>query len=208
MKECFFTPTVSALGEITEKRSKFIAEIRPVSDEKAAMEFVEEVRLKHRDARHTVFAYLFPDGKKRYSDDGEPSGTAGAPIMDILEKKELCGCVVTVTRYFGGILLGTGGLVRAYSAAAAKAVEGCNPQKKVLRTKVGIKCGYNLYNRLPGLLSKYSGRILSSEFSESVFLQISLSPGSVKSFSDRITELSAGETLIENFGDFYESDIY
>ena len=197
-------------GEIIEKKSRFIATVRLVETEEEALAFIEEMKKKYWNATHNCFAYVIGERREcvRCSDDGEPSGTAGKPMLDVLLGEELYNTAVVVTRYFGGTLLGTGGLVRAYSAAAAKAVEGCNPQKKVLRTKVGIKCGYNLYNRLPGLLSKYSGRILSSEFSESVFLQISLSPGSVKSFGDRITELSAGETFIENFGDFYESGIY
>ena len=208
MKDFYYSPKASALFEITEKRSKFIAEIHPAANREQAEEFIGRVRARHRDARHTVFAYIFDDGDKRYSDDGEPSGTAGAPIMDILEKNGICNCALTVTRYFGGILLGTGGLVRAYSAAASGAVENCSLEKSVLRVKAEICCGYNLYNRIPSILSNCGGRILTSDFSEDERLSLSLDPSSADGFSDQITEISAGETTVKQIGTFYEKSRY
>ena len=206
MKEFFLTPQKNAFGEITEKRSKFIAEIRPVCNEQEATAFIEEVRSKHRDARHTVFSYLLIDGKKRYSDDGEPSGTAGAPITEILEKRNFCNCAVTVTRYFGGILLGTGGLLRAYSAAATSAVELCDPVKMALKNRFSLCCEYTFYNRIPSILSKYGGKILSSDFSNSVSLSVSLPPENSKKFSDLIFELSGGKIVANPLEPLYEKE--
>ena len=206
MKEFFLTPQKTAFGEITEKRSKFIAEIRPVCDEKEATAFIEEVRSKHRDARHTVFSYLLIDGKRRYSDDGEPSRTAGAPITEILEKKDFCNCALTVTRYFGGILLGTGGLLRAYSAAATNAIEQCDPVKMTLKSRFSLRCEYTFYNRIPSILSKYGGKILDSDFSNTVFLSVSLPPEHAKTFFDLIFELSGGKILANQLDPLYEKE--
>lgn len=206
MKDFFWTPQKSAFGEITEKRSKFISEMRPICDEQAAADFIEEVRLKHRDARHTVFSYLLIDGKKRYSDDGEPSGTAGAPITEILEKKCFSNCAVTVTRYFGGILLGTGGLLRAYSAAATSAIEQCDPVKMILKNRFSLCCEYTFYNRIPSILSKYGGKILTSDFSNSVSLSVSLPPDQSEKFSALIFELSGGKIVANPLDPLYEKE--
>ena len=116
-------------GEIVEKKSKFIANIFPIESEEEAVKRLEEVRKLHRDARHNVFAYRIANKLERCSDDGEPSGTAGIPILDILRGEKLQNVLVIVTRYFGGILLGTGGLIRAYTGATQEALgkieEGC-----------------------------------------------------------------------------------
>lgn len=206
MKEFFYTPQAPATGELTEKRSKFLAEIRPVTNEQEAAAFINKVRSRHRDARHTVFSYVLADGKKRYSDDGEPSGTAGAPITEILEKNGYRNCAVTVTRYFGGILLGTGGLVRAYSGAANEAIKNCSFAKMVLKTKLGLNCGYNFYNRIPSILSKYKGKILCSDFSQDVSLTLSLPPEFCDAFSDCIFELSGGTVAVNRLECLYEKE--
>lgn len=196
MKEFFLTPQKTAFGEITEKRSKFIAEIRPVCDEKEATAFIEEVRSKHRDARHTVFSYLLIDGKRRYSDDGEPSGTAGAPITEILEKKDFCNCALTVTRYFGGILLGQAAFLRAYSGSGNKCDRAMRPcSKMTLKSRFSLRANTTFYNRIPSILSKYGGKILDSDFSNTVSLSVSLPPEHAKTFFDLIFELSGGKIL-------------
>ena len=118
----YYIPTQAGEAELVEKRSRFIGHVWRVESEEEARARIEEMKKKYYDARHNCWCYLLKEGGVvRYSDDGEPSGTAGAPIMDILEKNGICNCALTVTRYFGGILLGTGGLVRAYSAAASGA---------------------------------------------------------------------------------------
>ena len=118
------TPTIEAHGEFTEKRSRFIGYCKPVTSEEEATRFISQIRSKHWDARHNVYAYSLREGNiKRYSDDGEPSGTAGMPVLDVIVKNEVFDVCVVVTRYFGGILLGTGGLVRAYSQAAKLALD-------------------------------------------------------------------------------------
>ena len=109
-------------AELIEKKSKFIATLLKVSSEEQAIEFIEKIRKKYRDAKHNVFAYRIANTLERYSDDGEPSGTAGVPILDILRGEKLENVLVVVTRYFGEILLGTGGLVRAYSTVTKQAI--------------------------------------------------------------------------------------
>ncbi len=113
------TVRAAASGELTEKRSRFIGYCKPVSTEEEATAFIASIRSRHWDARHNVYAYSLREGNlRRYSDDGEPSGTAGMPVLDVLQKSGVTDVCVVVTRYFGGVLLGTGGLVRAYSQAA------------------------------------------------------------------------------------------
>ena len=123
MLDTFFTIRENEYkAEIVEKKSKFIAVLCKVNSEKEALEKLEQIRKEHRNARHNVFAYRIPNVNERYSDDGEPSGTAGVPILDILRGEKLENVLVVVTRYFGGILLGTGGLVKAYSTVAKNAI--------------------------------------------------------------------------------------
>ena len=117
-------------GEIVEKKSKFIANVFPVENEEEALKVLEEVKKLHRDARHNVFVYRIANGSERASDDGEPSGTAGVPILDILRGMKLQNILVVVTRYFGGILLGTGGLVRAYTDSTKEALKKLKLKKK------------------------------------------------------------------------------
>ena len=190
------------------QKSRFLGIAAPVDSEESADLLLEQIRAEYPTASAIAWAYIIDVNVQRFSDGGEPSGTAGAPIMDILEKNGICNCALTVTRYFGGILLGTGGLVRAYSAAASGAVENCSLEKSVLRVKAEICCGYNLYNRIPSILSKCGGRILTSDFSEDVRLSLSLDPSSADGFSDQITEISAGETTVKQIGTFYEKSRY
>ena len=124
MKELYTTIAKQAEAEIVEKRSRFIATVRPVETEEAALEFLNLLRQKYWNATHNVFAYIIEENNlMRYSDDGEPGGTAGLPVLDMMKKAGLTNLIVVVTRYFGGVLLGTGGLVRAYTAAASGALQ-------------------------------------------------------------------------------------
>jgi uncharacterized YigZ family protein len=137
------TVSKGACDEFTEKKSRFIGYCRPVSTEDEAIEFLNAVRAKHRDARHNVYAYIVRENNiMRYSDDGEPAGTAGMPVLDVLRKENLTDVAVVVTRYFGGTLLGTGGLVRAYTQGAKIAVEAAEPVEKILCNIYSVKCDY------------------------------------------------------------------
>lgn len=144
-----------AYSEFTEKKSVFMSYIRPISTEDEAKEFLNKIRQKHSDATHNVYAYVNREGNvSRFSDDGEPQGTAGMPVFDVLRKEELLGVCVVVTRYFGGILLGGGGLVRAYGRAARDAVEKAGVCMYKRKSRMKFACDYDLSGRLLRELEK------------------------------------------------------
>ncbi len=140
--------------EIIEKKSKFIATLRHVTTQEEAMSFIEEMRSEFWDATHNVYAYTLVDGNtKRYSDDGEPSGTSGVPSLNVLEGEGLLDVCVVITRYFGGTLLGTGGLVRAYSDSVKKVVESADIVNRYLCDKIVLSCDYNVWGKVMNYLS-------------------------------------------------------
>ena len=141
----YFTISQPAEASFIEKRSEFIGCIAPVSTKDEAVEFINSIKSKHRKAKHNVYAYILrKDNISRYSDDGEPQGTAGVPVLDVLKKRGLTDVCVVVTRYFGGILLGGGGLVRAYSHAAAIACDAAHIMNMCVCKKIKIECDYSL----------------------------------------------------------------
>ena len=156
-------------AEIVEKKSRFIAEAAPVTDERAAQEFIESVRKKNRDARHVCYAYYLGGGRTvRCSDDGEPSGTAGLPILDLIKKRGLNDVVITVTRYFGGILLGAPGLVRAYSASAKAALDGGELAEYCEVKKFVVSCEYKDFDKLRYMLESFGAYGIEPGFAEKV----------------------------------------
>ena len=145
MKESFYSIAKVAEVEVDIMRSKFIAVASPVDGEAAAISFIEQIKEKHKRATHNVFAYLINEQLMRYSDDGEPAGTAGMPVLEVLKKQNLERTAVVVTRYFGGIKLGAGGLVRAYSDAAKKAVDRAGIVEKRLHQEIFVQVSYQLF---------------------------------------------------------------
>ena len=168
--ERFKTIKENASIEIEEKRSKFIANIYYVESANEAEEMIKQVKKKYYDARHNCFAYIVDEEKqmKKFSDDGEPSGTAGSPILNVLEKNELCNVLVVVTRYFGGILLGAGGLVRAYTEAATKAVEKAETAYQEKGYEIEIYVSYQDMEKLKYYCSKNNIKIINIEYGENV----------------------------------------
>ena len=159
----------SASAEYTEKKSVFIGYASPVKTEQEALDFINAVRKKHSDARHNVFAYqLNGGGIARYSDDGEPQGTAGVPVLEVIKKSGADDCVIVVTRYFGGILLGASGLVRAYSTAAKSAVDAAGVVTYESYREFTLECGYSEYQRVEAELPKYGVIVDSSDFGGNV----------------------------------------
>lgn len=156
--------------EIEEKHSKFIANIFYVENVAAAEETIKQVKKQYYDARHNCFAYIVDEENKvkKFSDDGEPSGTAGSPILNVLEKNELCNVLVVVTRYFGGILLGAGGLVRAYTEAATKAVEKAETAYQEKGYEIEIYVSYQDMEKLKYYCSKNNIKIINIEYGENV----------------------------------------
>ncbi len=186
-------------GEVVMKKSRFIATVSPVSSEEEALEFIEGLKKKYWDASHNCYAYII--GTKnplmRCSDDGEPSKTAGKPMLDILISHELTNLVVVVTRYFGGTLLGTGGLVKAYQSAA---LEGLN-QSLIIKKELGLRMrlitDYNLIGKLQYYIGQEELPILTSDYTDVVMLEVLVPVDKVTAFEKKVTELSNG-TLIPN----------
>ncbi len=186
---------------LVEKRSEFIGYAKPVANEEEAVAFVNSIKKKHADARHNCFAYVLREGAlKRYSDDGEPQGSAGMPILDVLCKNGLDGAAVVVTRYFGGILLGTGGLVRAYSSAASAAVTnaGIITLDEVIILK--MRCSYNDHARVQNEFSKFAIEIEDSEFAADVVLTMTAPTATVENFKIRMRDLTGGRSIPEEVG--------
>lgn len=190
MKE-YVTIAQRVEDDFFERKSQFIGYIAPVSSEEEALAFLAEIRAKHRDARHNCFAYILQNGVKRASDDGEPQGTAGVPIMEVVEREGLTDVIVVVTRYFGGILLGAGGLVRAYAHAAKLAVDAA--QRKVMSPAVLVEMqmDYNQYGRINNVLSKYTAIVQATAFTDLVTMRILFIERDVDAFRSELTEMTA-----------------
>lgn len=198
------TIACEAQAEFTEKRSRFIGHIKPVSTPEQALEFIAGVKSKHWDATHNVSAYVLrAGGIQRYSDDGEPQGTAGVPALDVLLKENLTDCAVVVTRYFGGVMLGAGGLVRAYSHAAKIAVDAGGMITMSLCAVLCVECDYNLYGRLVSLIPESGGFIDDSVFAADVRVSLRLPVDQLEVFRAKLADLSFGRAVCEKTGEIF-----
>lgn len=184
-----------AQGEITEKKSRFICNIYHIESEEEIGRYVEALRKKHYQARHVCFAAVLGDeGEvKKYSDDGEPSGTAGRPMLDMLTGRGLTYVLVCVTRYFGGVLLGTGGLLRAYTDALAAALEEAGVVQKRLCRTVQCLVDYQTEGKIKYKLDSYEAKVVNEEYSDKVNMTVSLPDSYTDSFLAFVTELTAGK---------------
>lgn len=188
----------SGSDEFTEQRSRFIGYVCPVKTEAEALSFINEKKKIHWDARHNVYAYVLREsGIQRYSDDGEPHGTAGVPVLDIIVKSGITDVVVVVTRYFGGILLGTGGLVRAYTKGASIALKAGNIITMQSCNICTLSCDYTRYGRLSGLIPAFGGVIDSTDFGAEVTLNFHIAPENYNAFSKQLAELTCGSITAE-----------
>ena len=167
----FLTVLEDSSAEYVEKRSRFIANLKHCETEEEATAFLSEIRTKYWDARHNVFAYCVGDGSLcRFSDDGEPHGTAGKPVLDVIMGSGIKNIAIVVTRYFGGVLLGTGGLVRAYSKSAKDAVENARVVEMIPCTIYSTVCDYSDHQRLVALVESCGGKIENTEFTDKIEL--------------------------------------
>ena len=188
-----------------EKRSRFIGYAKPVSTEEEALAFINEKRSKHWDASHNVYAYSIRGGAVRYSDDGEPQGTAGIPTLDVLQKNDVTNVVVVVTRYFGGILLGGGGLVRAYSHGAALALAAAKIVEMRECLLLSFTCDYAQYGRVSSLIPECGGVLDDTAFAENVTLTFHMEPELLGAFEKRLADATNGSVTVEEIGtEFYE----
>ena len=188
----------------TEKRSEFIGRIAHAADEKEAAAFISRIRALERDARHNVFAYIAAKGSAvRYSDDGEPQGTGGMPCLEVLKNAGLTDVVVTVTRYFGGILLGAPGLVRAYTRAAAEAVAAANKVTMTECRRVSATYDYSYHGRVSGI-AEASGKLDGIEYSDKVALSCFVRSERVSDYVAAVTEATNGsaETTVSDAAEY------
>lgn len=195
--------TVRAEGqdEFIEKKSRFIGSCRPVKTEQEALDFIAALKTKYWDASHNVYAYILREsGVQRFSDDGEPQGTAGIPVMDTLKKSGVTDVVVVATRYFGGILLGGGGLIRAYSHTAAIALEAARKVTMRECLLLSASCDYSLYGRVQGVIPECGGVIDDTEFLENVTLRFHLAPEELGAFQKRLADATSGKGIVKEEG--------
>ena len=192
--EGYFTPTAFGEAEFTEKRSRFIGRVWPVENEEEALLHLKEMREQHWDATHNVYAYILREGGiMRYSDDGEPQGTSGMPVLNVFRGRELVNVCCVVTRYFGGILLGTGGLVRAYSRSARLALEQAGISRVGLWDRLLAVCPYSLYERVRRELDLAGAITEDTDFGADVSLELLLPAGEAEKLNRRLRELSGGD---------------
>ena len=188
-----------AEGEIVEKKSRFIATLSPADSEQEAIDFIESVRKKHYDARHNCFAFIIgKDGRlQRCSDDGEPNGTAGRPMLDVLLREELHNMAVVVTRYFGGTLLGTGGLVRAYQKAVHEGLKNSIVIEKMLGRILTIETDYNGIGRIQYILAQQQISTLESSYTDKVEIKVMVPVDKLEPLRESITEGTNGTACFQ-----------
>ncbi len=198
MSKPFRTVYTGGTGEITEKKSRFIANVAPVPSEEAALEFIEQIKKKYPDARHNCSAYVigYNDEIQRCSDDGEPSKTAGRPILDVLLGEKIHNTLVVVTRYFGGTLLGTGGLVRAYQNAAKEGLSQSTIIEKFLGQKVQVITDYNGIGKIQYLISQLGITVLKSDYTDIVILTLLIPDDIYQEFCKKTIEATNGKAQI------------
>ena len=203
--EEYLVPTGFGEDTFIEKKSRFIGRIWPVESEEEALARIQEMKKRHYDATHNCWAYILRDGPVRFSDDGEPGGTAGMPMLQVLQREELYNVVCVVTRYFGGILLGAGGLVRAYTKGAKIAVDAAGKSVKRVWTAFYVPCPYPYYERVKLLIASFSGVVRKTDFGAEVELEVLVPEKSGAPFLDALTELSAGTVEAMELGREYRA---
>lgn len=204
MTDGYYTLRSPAEERFTERHSVFIANAAPVQTEADAIAFINGIKSRFSDATHNVYAYILRDGNlSRFSDDGEPHGTAGLPVLDVLRKEQLCDCAVVVTRYFGGILLGAGGLVRAYSASAKLGVDSA---VKVFFKPFDIfemRMDYGRYNKIAKLMATHRALTVDSNFAEDVYIKGRIACERTGAFALAVCEATNATVSIDLCGKEY-----
>ncbi len=204
--EEYLVPTGRAFSEFTEKRSRFLSDLFPVTTEAEARACLESVRTQHHDARHHCWCYRLRDGGvERYSDDGEPQGTAGQPMLNVFQREDVTNVLCVVTRYFGGILLGAGGLTRAYARGAKDALDAAGVSAMRLWSRVESPCPYPLLERVKLLVGKQGGVLCDCEYGADVLVSAMFPADGVEAFSEALTELSGGKVAANPAGEEFRA---
>ncbi len=196
-------------AEIVEKKSRFIATVKPIKSEEEAIEFIESIRKKYWDARHNCFAYVIGERfqVQRCSDDGEPSGTAGKPMLDVLLGEQIHDTIVVVTRYFGGTLLGTGGLVRAYQGATKAGLEASIIIEKCWGKKLKIGTDYTGLGKIQYILAQRKLSVLDTVYADKVQIEVLVPIEEVGFVKSEITEGTNGQAIIEECEECYFAEV-
>ena len=201
----YLVPSEYGEDEFIEKKSRFIGRIWPVETEEEALARIQEMKKKHYDATHNCWAYIIRDGAVRFSDDGEPGGTAGMPMLQVLQREGLYNLVCVVTRYFGGILLGAGGLVRAYTKGAKIAVDAAGKSMKRVWTVLYVPCPYSFYERVRLEAEGFGGIVRKADFGAEVELELLFPEAKTQEFLDRLTDMTAGTVESMEIGQEYRA---
>ena len=201
----YLVPSEYGEDEFIEKKSRFIGRIWPVETEEEALARIQEMKRKHYDATHNCWAYIIRDGAVRFSDDGEPGGTAGMPMLQVLQREGLFNAVCVVTRYFGGILLGAGGLVRAYTKGAKIAVDAAGKSMKRVWTVLYVPCPYSFYERVRLEAEAFGGIVRKADFGAEVELELLFPEAKTQEFLDRLTDMTAGTVESMEIGQEYRA---
>ena len=208
MRKSYLSVGKQARAELEEKKSRFVATVKPVETEGGAIAFLEGVKQEFAGANHNVYAYYTPksDGAKRCSDDGEPRGTAGLPVLNVIEKNNLEDIAIVVTRFFGGTLLGAAGLIRAYGRAATLGVEEAGIETYTLCDDIYIMVGHTLFGAIRNEIDKGGLFVKGLEYGLDVELTVQVGKGSSDSFIKRVIDLSAGAAVVEKAGESYKTE--
>ena len=198
----YYIPTQHSQTELVEKRSRFIGQVWRVSSEEEARARIEETKKKRYDARHNCWCYrLREGGVERYSDDGEPQGTAGQPMLNVFQRESVTNVCCVVTRYFGGVLLGAGGLTRAYTKGAKDALDAVGISTMSLWTLWDVPCTYPLFERVKLEITACGGVVRDTAYGADIRLRAAFPAGGAEQFVPRLTELSAGSLAMEAAGE-------
>lgn len=201
----YLVPTGFGEDEFVEKKSRFIGRVWPVETEEEALAKIQEMKKRHYDATHNCWAYIIRDGAVRFSDDGEPGGTAGMPMLQVLQREGLNNLVCVVTRYFGGILLGAGGLVRAYTKGAKIAIDAAGKSMKRVWTVLYVPCPYSFYERLKLEVTACGGIIRTCDFGAEVELELLFPENQTQTFLTRLTDMTSGTVEAMELGQEYRA---
>lgn len=207
--EDYKTVLQDADAEMIEKKSRFIGYCRPVKTQDEAIDFINEIRALHRQATHNVYAYVLRENNiMRYSDDGEPAGTAGVPVLEVMKKEGLTDVAVVVTRYFGGVLLGAGGLVRAYGKSAKLGIDAAVRIEKIYCKLFLVRCDYSTYGKLEYLINTEGYILKDCAFENDVCLTVGVKPEDAEAFIKSVADLSGGSAKIDELpGEYITKEI-
>ena len=201
----YLVPTAFGEEEFVEKKSRFIGRIWPVETEEEALQRIQEMKKKHYDATHNCWAYIIRDGAVRFSDDGEPGGTAGMPMLQVLQREALYNVVCVVTRYFGGILLGAGGLVRAYTKGAKIAVDAAGKSMKRVWTALYLPCPYSYYEQVKLAVAAFDGLIRKTDYGAEIELEVLFPEGRTQAFLTHLRDITSGTVEAMEIGQEYRA---